>query len=90
VHGFRSLSRARFLNCHTPDSGFAGSLRERDRGGSDRFDSVDAEPGTRLPASEAILLGAGEGERLHGKHRVARVKVDSEQLSLIEFERASR
>ena len=36
VHGFRSTSRARFLNFHTPDGGFARSLQERDRGEPDK------------------------------------------------------
>lgn len=85
VHGFRSLSPARYLNLHTPDCGFADALRERDRGGPGAFDSVAAAPGSGRPASEAILLGAGEGELLHGAHRQATVKVGSPELSLIEF-----
>ena len=63
VHGFRSTSPARFLNFHTPDAGFAGNLRDLDGGGPGGFDSFDAEVGSGLPASEAVLLGAGEGER---------------------------
>jgi quercetin dioxygenase-like cupin family protein len=85
VHGFRSLSPARFLNVHTPDGGFAAALRERDRGGPGVFDSVDAEPGSGLPATEAILLDAGAGEALRANHRVATVKVGSDHLSLIEL-----
>lgn len=85
VHGFRSISPARFLNLHTPDGRFADALRERDRGGPGAFDSVEAEPGTGLPASEATLLHAGEGEPLHGRQRRATVKVGSEQLSLVEL-----
>ena len=42
VHGFRSTSRARFLNFHTPDGRFAEHLRERDRGEPGGFDSIDA------------------------------------------------
>ena len=45
VHGFRSTSRARFLNFHTPDGGFAENLRARDRGEPGGFDSVDAPVG---------------------------------------------
>ena len=86
VHGFRSLSRARFLNFHTPDGCFADNLRERDRGGPGGFDSVDVEPGSGLPASEAILLHRGEGEVLRANHRVATIKIGREELSLIEFE----
>jgi quercetin dioxygenase-like cupin family protein len=86
VHGFRSLSPVRFLNFHTPDGRFAENLRSRDRGGKGGFDSVDAEPGSGLPASEAILLHAGEGEVLRAGHRVATVKIGRDELSLIEFE----
>jgi quercetin dioxygenase-like cupin family protein len=86
VHGFRSLSPARFLNFHTPDGRFANALRERDRGGPGPFDSVDAAPGSGLPATDAILLDAGEGEVLYGSHRVATIKVGSDELSLIEFD----
>jgi quercetin dioxygenase-like cupin family protein len=86
VHGFRSLSPARFLNFHTPDGDFAENLRARDRGEPGGFDSVDAEPGRGLPASHATLLRAGEGERLAANHRVATIKLGLEELSLIEFE----
>ncbi len=85
VHGFRSLSAARFLNFHTPDGRFAEALRERDRGGPGSFDSVDAAPGSGRPATEAILLDAGAGEALRANHRVATIKVGSDRLSLIEF-----
>ena len=86
VHGFRSLSPARFLNFHTPDGGFADNLRARDRGEPGGFDSFDAEPGSGLPGSDAILLGAGEGEALRANHRVATIKVGRTELALIEFE----
>jgi quercetin dioxygenase-like cupin family protein len=86
VHGFRSLSPARFLNFHTPDGRFAENLRARDRGDPGGFDSVDAEPGAGLPASEAILLHRGEGEALRANDRVATIKIGREELSLIEFE----
>ena len=86
VHGFRTTSPAQFLNIHTPDGGFAENLRARDRGEPGGFDSVDVEPGSGRPPSEAVLLAAGEGERLNGPNRVATVKVGREELSLIEFE----
>ena len=50
VHGFRSLSPARFLNFHTPDGRFAENLRAIDRGEPGGFDSFEAEPGSGLPA----------------------------------------
>jgi quercetin dioxygenase-like cupin family protein len=86
VHGFRSTSPARFLNFHTPDGGFAENLRARDRGGPGGFDSIDAEVGGGLPGSNAILLHAGDGERLEANQRTATIKIGREELSLIEFE----
>jgi mannose-6-phosphate isomerase-like protein (cupin superfamily) len=86
VHGFRSTSRARFLNFHTPDGGFAENLRARDRGEPGGFDSYDAEPGTGPPATEAVFLAAEGGERLEADTRVATIKIGRDELSLIEFE----
>ena len=86
VHGFRSTSRARFLNFHTPDGGFADNIRARDRGEPGGFDSIDAPVGSGLPGSNAILLHAGEGERLEADNRIATIKIGREELSLIEFE----
>lgn len=86
VHGFRSTSPARFLNFHTPDAGFASNLRARDRGEPGGFDSVDAPVDTGLPASNAILLHAGEGERLESHNRIATIKIGREELALIELE----
>lgn len=86
VHAFRSRSPARFLNFHTPDGGFAENLRDLDRGGPGGFDSFDAPLGSGLPASEAILVQAGEGERLPTEGRVATIKIGRKELSLIEFE----
>jgi quercetin dioxygenase-like cupin family protein len=86
VHGFRSTSRSRFLNFHTPDGGFAENLRERNRGEPGGFDSVDAPRGTGPPPADAIFLGAGEGERLEGKTRIATIKIGRDELALVEFE----
>jgi mannose-6-phosphate isomerase-like protein (cupin superfamily) len=86
VHGFRSTSRTRFLNFHTPDSGFAENIRALDRGQAGGFDSFDAELGSGPSASDAIFLNAGEGERLQANNRVSTIKIDRDELSLIEFE----
>jgi quercetin dioxygenase-like cupin family protein len=86
VHGFRSTSPARFLNFHTPDAGFASNLQARDRGEPGGFDSFDAPVGSGLPASNAILLHAGEGEQLEAHNRIATIKLGRKELSLIEFE----
>ena len=86
VHGFRSTSRARFLNFHTPDAGFANSRRVRNRGEEDGFDSVDAPPGSGKEPTEAVFLPPGEGERLEKSTRVATIKTGRDELALIEFE----
>jgi quercetin dioxygenase-like cupin family protein len=61
-------------------------LRQLDRGEPGGFDSFDAEVDSGLPGSNAVLLQAGEGERLEGAKRVATIKVGRDELSLIEFE----
>jgi mannose-6-phosphate isomerase-like protein (cupin superfamily) len=86
VHGFRSTSRTRFLNFHTPDGGFTDNLRARDRGEEGGFDSVDAEPGSGAPPLDAVLLGRGEGERLPGETLFPTIKIGRDELSLVEFE----
>ena len=86
VHGFRSLSPARFLNFHTPDGRFAENLRARDRGEEGGFDSFEAAAGSGLPGSDAVVLGPGEGEELYGNYRVATIKVGRKELALIEFD----
>jgi mannose-6-phosphate isomerase-like protein (cupin superfamily) len=61
VHAFTShgSGRARFLNIHAPDSGFADFLRARTRGEDASFDSVDVD-GPQEPG-EGTVLGQGEG-----------------------------
>jgi mannose-6-phosphate isomerase-like protein (cupin superfamily) len=86
VHGFRSTSPARFLNFHTPDGGFAANLRALDRGEPGGFDSFDAQIGSGLSGSNAILLHGAEGERLSAQQRLATIKIGREELSLVEFE----
>jgi len=86
VHGFRSTSRARFLNFHTPNGGFAEHLRARDRGEPGGFDSIDVPAGSGPPGTEAVYLRAGQGERLEANNRVATIKVGRDELSLVEFE----
>jgi len=86
VHGFRTTSKAVFLNFHTPDGGFADNLRARNRGEKGGFDSVDAEPGSGKPPTEAVYLRPREGERLQTDTRVATIKLGREELALIEFE----
>ena len=52
-------ARARFLNIHAPDSGFADFLRARTQGRDASFDSVDVD-GPQEPG-EGAVLGPGEG-----------------------------
>jgi mannose-6-phosphate isomerase-like protein (cupin superfamily) len=86
VHGFRSTSRARFLNFHTPDGGFADNLRARNRGEPGGFDSIDVPAGTGPPATDAVFLRPGEGERVQTTNRVATIKIGRDELCLVEFE----
>lgn len=86
VHGFRTTSPSRFLNFHTPDGGFAGNLRERDRGEPGGFDSDDAPAGSGPPGTDAVFLERREGERLEGNNRIATIKIGRDELALIEFE----
>jgi quercetin dioxygenase-like cupin family protein len=86
VHGFRTTTRSVFLNFHTPDGGFADNLRARNRGEEGGFDSVDAQPGSGKPPTEAVFLRPREGERLEAHNRVATIKVGREEIALIEFE----
>jgi quercetin dioxygenase-like cupin family protein len=86
VHGFRTTSRCVFLNFHTPDGGFADSLRARNRGEKGPFDSEDAPPGSGKPPAEAVFWRPDEGERLASNNRVATIKIGREELALIEFE----
>jgi quercetin dioxygenase-like cupin family protein len=85
VHGFRSTAPARFLNLHAPAGGFANNLRELERGEPGGFDSVDAPAGSGLPASDAILIGAGEGERVVEDGSVTTIKLARDELSVAEL-----
>jgi len=62
VHTFRNDGRgdARFLNIHAPGCGFAAHLR----GEKDDFDQTDPPEDGGRPASDALLVGRGEGESL--------------------------
>jgi quercetin dioxygenase-like cupin family protein len=86
VHGFRSTAPARFLNVHTPAGGFADNLRALDRGEPGGFDSVDVPAGGGRPASDAILVDAGAGERIVEDGSVTTIKIQRHELSLLEVE----
>lgn len=88
VHGFDSTMEACYLNFHTPDAGFAESLRlRRDKRPHDAadYDSHDPPADGGLPGEAAVVLGSCEGERLTGSNRQALVKIGREELALVEF-----
>ncbi|MEA2329965.1 MAG: hypothetical protein QOH58_103 [Thermoleophilaceae bacterium] len=73
VHSFHNPGpgECRFLNIHAPGADFGDYLRTR---GEAPFDSEDPPPGGGRPASDAIVLGADEGERLAFGPTVATLK----------------
>jgi quercetin dioxygenase-like cupin family protein len=66
VHSFANEGSADacWLNFHAPDTGFAAYLRALRDGADVVFDSFDPPADGGLPATEAIVAGPGEGERL--------------------------
>jgi quercetin dioxygenase-like cupin family protein len=70
VHTFANedSDSATFLNIHTPDCGFAESLRARRDGREPEIelDSYDPPADGGLPAADVIALASGEGERIGG------------------------
>jgi len=86
VHGFDhdDDGNVRFLNFHTPNSGFAESLRARRHPGYDatRYDSFD--PPTDAPKG-VRLVAPGEGDTLTGDARTATIKIARDELTLVEF-----
>jgi quercetin dioxygenase-like cupin family protein len=88
IHSFDNASDAdaRFLNFHTPDGGFAQYMRDVRDGAEASFDSFDPPADGGLPASEAVVLGPGEGERMVRGTRDARMKCELEHLCFFEWE----
>jgi quercetin dioxygenase-like cupin family protein len=76
VHSFvnEGSTDACWLNLHAPDTGFAAYLRALRDGTDAVFDSFDPPADGGLPASEAIVTGPGEGERLVSGNRVVFLK----------------
>jgi mannose-6-phosphate isomerase-like protein (cupin superfamily) len=87
VHGFNHERRdeVRFLNFHTPNTGFAESLRARQRPGyePERYDSFDPPPDA---PTGARVVAPGEGDRLTNDARTATIKIARDELTLVEFE----
>jgi quercetin dioxygenase-like cupin family protein len=90
VHGFAHErdGEVRYLNFHTPDMGFAESLRARRRPGYDstRYDSFD--PPADAPTG-ARVIGPGEGDRLSEETRTATIKIARDEVALVEFQLAA-
>jgi quercetin dioxygenase-like cupin family protein len=88
IHSFvnEGPTEAQFLNFHTPDGGFAGFLRAGRDGGVAAFDSCDPPEKGGLPASEAIVCGPGEGERVQSGSGVVVHKAALPELRMTEWE----
>jgi quercetin dioxygenase-like cupin family protein len=87
VHGFTSSEsheRTRYLNLHSPDSGFIEYIRRRTRGGNADWDSVDVDE-PRGPGG-AEVTEPGGGERLEHRVRTITVRTAQPQLCFVEFE----
>ncbi len=88
VHGFdhERDAEVRFLNFHTPDRGFAESMRaRRDPATYDPTDYDTFDPPADAPLG-AVVVAQREGEQRKGDRRVATVKIDREELALVQFE----
>jgi mannose-6-phosphate isomerase-like protein (cupin superfamily) len=88
VHTFfnESHADAHFLNFHTPDQGFADYLRGQRDGNAVPFDSFDPPADGGPSASEAIVSGPGEGERLMTGNRVVLLKGVLSDLCFAEWD----
>jgi quercetin dioxygenase-like cupin family protein len=86
-HSFRNEggADARFLNLHTPDGGFAAFMRGARDGADIGFDSFGPPADGGRPASEAIVVGPDEGERVEAGNRVAVVKAVLPHICFLEF-----
>ena len=87
VHSFANRSRAEadWLNIHAPDQGFAAYLRASRDGADAPWDSFDPPSDGGLPAGDAVVSGAGDGEPLGA--RAASVKCALPELWVAELGR---
>jgi quercetin dioxygenase-like cupin family protein len=85
VHTFRNESgeAAKFLNFHAPSGGFAGYMRAAREGVGDAFewDNHDPPADGGRPATHAVVMREGEGERLDRGDRVLVVKAELDEIS---------
>jgi len=90
VHTFGNESNARavYLNFHAPSTGFADSLRARRDGRTEdasRWDSFDPPADGGLPATNAIVCRAGEGERLERQAGTTTILAELTEISFFEL-----
>ena len=67
IHGFDNdgAAEVRYLNLHSPDSGFIDYMRAlRDKTGATDWDSFDPPADGGVPRSEAVIIEPGEDLRL--------------------------
>jgi thiamine-phosphate pyrophosphorylase len=81
VHGFRNpgATEARYLNVHAP-GGWASGRRRFDPAEFDTFGVERASANAR-----GIVSGPGDGDRLRKEHRLALVKVQHQDLDVLEY-----
>jgi mannose-6-phosphate isomerase-like protein (cupin superfamily) len=79
VHGFDNDGprELRFLNYHAPGSGFAEYLRGR----NDDFDQQDPPADGGRPASDALIVPPGDGERFQRRTSAITILGDLPELS---------
>ena len=87
IHSFANegATDARFLNFHTPDGGFAAFMRGMRDGLGIGFDSFNPPADGGIAASEAVLHGPGEGERLVRGNRSLLLKGALADICFSEF-----
>jgi thiamine-phosphate pyrophosphorylase len=82
VHGFRNpgATDARYINLHAP-GGWASGRERLPPEELDTFFGADRS----VPGVRGIVTGPGDGDRLHGEHRLALVKVERPELDVLEY-----
>ena len=81
VHGFRNpgSGEARYVNIHAT-GGWASGRRRLPPGENDTFGVERASPRVR-----GIVTGPGDGDRIRSEHRLALVKVEEDDLHVLEY-----
>jgi quercetin dioxygenase-like cupin family protein len=92
VHTFANESegRAVYLNFHTPNGGFADSMRARRDGrteSAENWDSWDPPADGGRPASEVVICGPGAGERYGRENGSTAILAELPDVSFIELVR---